>query len=219
MVIKMSATSHSEWPFATASCRGELSGGSPSSVSSHANECSKSLANSESPTSEVGRANIVTLPSLASRDVSRTTSGHESQQELTSGASATTTTPTMPDEMSCSMEGEPVCVDAYGFGVCKSGPVLERSLLWRTFCVDGVVTALGRASESTQIPIQGVAQERCRAGIPCYVHGSLICIGAWEFGICDRGCAVARPLAEGTVCISGTVRSKELNKVEIQLDV
>jgi hypothetical protein len=85
------------------------------------------------------------------------TSGHESQQELTSGASATTATPTMTDEMSCSMEGEPVCVDAYGFGVCKSGPVLERSLLWRTFCADGVVTALGRVSESTQTPIQGVA--------------------------------------------------------------
>jgi uncharacterized Fe-S cluster-containing radical SAM superfamily enzyme len=72
--------------------------------------------------------------------------------------------------------------------------------------VDGEVTALGRAPESILTALQGNTQENCRTGVPCYVHGSLICIGAREFGIYDRGRAVAQPMAEGTVCVSGAIK-------------
>jgi hypothetical protein len=190
MVTTMSATSHSEWPFTTPSCRGELTDVSFNSIS-------------ESSAS----ASVFALPSQASGDTSIMASGHTNQQEVPNGAGATVATrPEVSDEKPCSMEGGLVCIDEYHFGVCESGHVLTSPLPWGTVCMNGVVTGLGRAPESILTALQDDTQAGCRTGVPCYAHGSLICIGAREFGICDRGCAVAQPVAEGTVCVSGAIK-------------
>jgi len=40
---------------------------------------------------------------------------------------------------------------------------------------------------------------------PCDNDGAVVCIGANMFGLCNRGCAVAQPLANGMSCSGGAV--------------
>merc|ERR1712137_363587 len=40
---------------------------------------------------------------------------------------------------------------------------------------------------------------------PCDNDGAVVCIGTNQFGLCNRGCAVAQPLAYGMSCSGGAV--------------
>jgi hypothetical protein len=40
---------------------------------------------------------------------------------------------------------------------------------------------------------------------PCTNDGAVVCIGSKQFGLCNRGCAVAQDLAAGMVCSDGVV--------------
>lgn len=40
---------------------------------------------------------------------------------------------------------------------------------------------------------------------PCTNDGAVVCIGSKQFGLCNRGCAVAQDLALGMVCTNGAV--------------
>lgn len=41
--------------------------------------------------------------------------------------------------------------------------------------------------------------------IPCTNDGAVVCIGSKQFGLCNRGCAVAQDLAAGMACSGGVV--------------
>ena len=43
---------------------------------------------------------------------------------------------------------------------------------------------------------------------PCTQDGAIVCIGSNQFGLCNRGCAVAQDLAMGTVCTNGVIGAK-----------
>lgn len=45
---------------------------------------------------------------------------------------------------------------------------------------------------------------------PCTNDGGVVCIGASNFGICDRGCAVSQPLAAGVKCANGQISRRSL---------
>lgn len=40
---------------------------------------------------------------------------------------------------------------------------------------------------------------------PCTNDGAVVCIGSKQFGLCNRGCAVAQDLAAGMSCVNGAV--------------
>lgn len=40
---------------------------------------------------------------------------------------------------------------------------------------------------------------------PCTTDGAVVCIGSKQFGLCNRGCAVAQDLAAGMVCKNGAI--------------
>lgn len=40
---------------------------------------------------------------------------------------------------------------------------------------------------------------------PCTNDGAVVCIGSKQFGLCNRGCAVAQDLAAGMICSNGAV--------------
>jgi hypothetical protein len=44
---------------------------------------------------------------------------------------------------------------------------------------------------------------------PCTEDGAIVCIGSNQFGLCNRGCAVAQALAQGTVCANGVIGAKK----------
>jgi hypothetical protein len=44
---------------------------------------------------------------------------------------------------------------------------------------------------------------------PCTEDGAIVCIGSNQFGLCNRGCAVAQALAQGTVCTNGVIGAKK----------
>ena len=49
-------------------------------------------------------------------------------------------------------------------------------------------------------PAQGVLGK-----VPCSGDGSLVCISATQFGICDHGAAIPQPVAAGTTCQNGAI--------------
>ena len=61
---------------------------------------------------------------------------------------------------------------------------------------------------SAPIPSAGT----CPSGhVACSTVGSIVCIGAQSFGICDVNlCAVAQPLAAGTFCSNGAITKRSL---------
>ena len=44
---------------------------------------------------------------------------------------------------------------------------------------------------------------------PCTNDGAVVCIGTKQFGLCNRGCAVAQDLAAGMSCVAGVVVGSE----------
>ena len=44
---------------------------------------------------------------------------------------------------------------------------------------------------------------------PCTNDGAVVCIGTNQFGLCNRGCAVAQDLAAGMSCVAGVVVGSE----------
>ncbi|KAF2685295.1 lytic polysaccharide monooxygenase [Lentithecium fluviatile CBS 122367] len=40
---------------------------------------------------------------------------------------------------------------------------------------------------------------------PCTNDGAVVCIGTNQYGLCNRGCAVAQPLAAGMACVDGAL--------------
>lgn len=61
-------------------------------------------------------------------------------------------------------------------------------------------------------PSSTPAAASCPAGRqPCQTVGAIVCVGAQSFGICDVNlCAVAQPLASGTVCNNGAITKRSL---------
>ncbi|KAH7396345.1 hypothetical protein BKA66DRAFT_454928 [Pyrenochaeta sp. MPI-SDFR-AT-0127] len=57
-------------------------------------------------------------------------------------------------------------------------------------------------SNDTNTPTIPVADGDCT---PCTNDGGVVCIGANQFGLCNRGCAVAQDLALGMACSNGVV--------------
>jgi len=45
-------------------------------------------------------------------------------------------------------------------------------------------------------------------GVSCSGDGEVVCIGTTSFGICNRGSAVAQPLAKGTKCVNGVISKR-----------
>lgn len=47
----------------------------------------------------------------------------------------------------------------------------------------------------------------------CSENGSIVCIGADSFGLCNNGCAVKQSLAAGTSCSNGTISKRDTSKI------
>lgn len=59
-----------------------------------------------------------------------------------------------------------------------------------------------KAPDNDTTPSTPVSNGDCT---PCTNDGAVVCIGAKQFGLCNRGCAVAQDLALGMSCANGVV--------------
>ncbi|KAF2650476.1 lytic polysaccharide monooxygenase, partial [Lophiostoma macrostomum CBS 122681] len=46
----------------------------------------------------------------------------------------------------------------------------------------------------------------------CSTDGAVVCIGASQFGLCNKGCAVAQDLATGTTCSNGVIARRSVRR-------
>ncbi|CAI6297033.1 unnamed protein product [Periconia digitata] len=63
------------------------------------------------------------------------------------------------------------------------------------------------SGSSGSAPATGSGPAGCT---PCTNDGGVVCIGSTTFGICDRGCAVAQPLAAGMTCSNGKIARRSI---------
>ncbi|KAF1834094.1 hypothetical protein BDW02DRAFT_499108 [Decorospora gaudefroyi] len=61
------------------------------------------------------------------------------------------------------------------------------------------------SSAAPQIPDNGTTPSHGGDCTPCTSDGAVVCIGTSQFGLCNRGCAVAQDLAAGMMCSGGAV--------------
>lgn len=73
------------------------------------------------------------------------------------------------------------------------------------------------APQTPQTPDNGTSAPSGGADChPCTNDGGIVCIGTSQFGLCNHGCAVAQPLANGMSCSGGAVVASTKTKRSVK---